>query len=309
MSTSTPIPEIPSGKEVPLAMSDSPVRSELGRLSEAIPVSPVEGKLGELAEKTTKAAQKMMGAIEKIYTNLTPAQATCLIGGTCLIIEVLASDKKEDKEREGDKKPKESARVRASDTREDLRRLAEVCPVLPVMPIKVLEEMPQNLKGKPQGIVKAVEILVKKGVTGDHCWDWTDKIFHLAGCKRKIVFNSVPEYASKKYEMKNGKKEYVKTPDCGTHHGNEKEFALLEPGDHIFINNKNQYDNHGNHSEIFLGWVDRSKLIAKTAGYPGKGKPPYISSSRNFNKTPITYIARPIPMDKPPMDKQAPLVS
>ena len=126
----------------------------------------------------------------------------------------------------------------------------------------------------------------------------------MAGCKRRIIFNSVPRYASGKHETINGKRRYVKTPDCGKFHAYKREYSKLKSGDHIFVNNKNKSDNHGNHSEIFLGWVNKSKLIAKTAGYPGGGRPPYVSSRRNFNKTPITWIAKPIPLKK-----SAPLVA
>ena len=264
---------------------------------------------GNLAENVTRKTGDVFKKVQDIVTKLPPAQAGALSAVTIgALIYMLAPQMKKESGEESDKKDEVSKESKEGkkepektlDPREKLRDLAQVCPVLPVIPAKVLEEMPANLKGTGKG-------MVKRGVTGDHCWDWSDKVFHMAGCKRNVVFNVVNEYASNKYEVKDGKKQYVKTPDCGIHHAYEKEYAMLEPGDHIFVNNKNPYDNHGNHSEIFLGWADKSKMIARTAGYPGKGRPSYIRETRDFNKHPVTYIAKPVPVGN--KDGQEKLVS
>lgn len=223
--------------------------------------------------------------------------------------------------------------------RNELRKEIGTCSVKPEIPPHISDGISESLKGSREAIVKAVELSVQGKVTADHCWNWTEKVYAMAGfhpSRRRFVYNSVPRYAKYNYsETKEGKGEYrldkkggyikdskngthnrkrVKFADCGKHHvlgemGEEPGIAYLrenlKPGDHFFINNKNRYDFSGNHSEIFLGWIDKKNLVARVAGYPGKKNPPYISkrrfapNERGSDWSKVTAIVKPILVKKP----------
>ena len=106
-----------------------------------------------------------------------------------------------------------------------------------------------------------------------HCWDWVEKIYNISGFDRKIIFQAI--YSGK---------------IAGTHGAGPHLLQQIQPGDWLFLNNQNKYDEHGNHSAIFLNW--ESPNIAKIASY-------YDGSSHihtyNINKFPVTAIMKPIP--------------
>lgn len=133
----------------------------------------------------------------------------------------------------------------------------------------------------PDRILSAADELIQKKVRGESCWDWADKVYIRAGLplsKRKAIYDVVKNYEG---------------TDCGQQHAEDKELDKLQPGDWLFINNKNTKDAHGNHSVIFLGWVDRANQIAKTASSPGSGGPGNIWNHTDFKKMPVTHITKP----------------
>ena len=130
--------------------------------------------------------------------------------------------------------------------------------------------------GKKERIISAIGEAIAKGIPAKHCWDWTDKVYKRAGVERKKIFDSVGEYAGK---------------DCGEHHAKADYLRKsLEAGDHIFVNNKNPHDSKGNHSVIFIGWIDEKNLIAKTASCPRTGKSGQIDRPRDLKKHSVTRI-------------------
>jgi len=145
----------------------------------------------------------------------------------------------------------------------------------------------QTFKGRevlagPQRILKAVDEFIEKKIVGKNCWDWVDKVYRRAGFslkKRRIIYNS----DTTKYEGN----------DCKDEHAGPELLARLSPGDHLYINNKNAEDAYGNHSVIFLNWVDRDNLIARTASSPGNGTPGQIWGATDFKKMPVTHITKP----------------
>lgn len=149
--------------------------------------------------------------------------------------------------------------------------------VLPPIPPQLTETL--NTISEPGKRIMAVLEQYKQadgkiGVIGDHCWDFATKILKLAGCERgKRIFFSADKYSGL---------------DCGDHHAKQEDLNKIESGDHIFVNNKNTSDEHGNHSCIFLKWIDRANLIAEVAGASG-GRPGSIGTS-DFKKTPVTCI-------------------
>lgn len=149
----------------------------------------------------------------------------------------------------------------------------EKCEDMKVPTIEDLAKIPD----RGERIVKIVDKMVADKIKAKHCWDWVEKVYTAAGVKRRGVFSCFNKYEGK---------------DCGTQHADEKLLDQIGPGDHIFINNKNKYDKHGNHSVIFLGWVSRKNKIAKLAGFPGGSRPPVIYK-RNLNNAPVTFIAKP----------------
>ncbi len=107
---------------------------------------------------------------------------------------------------------------------------------------------------KAEKIVKVAHLTEKRGLVRKNCWDFVAKVYKLAGFTRgPAIFNTVKTYGKEK--------------NCGKNCAPDNVLDKLEPGDHIFVNNKNKADDHGNHSVIFLGWKNKSKYEAKTMGY------------------------------------------
>ncbi len=105
-----------------------------------------------------------------------------------------------------------------------------------------------------------------------HCWDWVHKVYEAAGFAPRPIYQDL-NYVGK---------------EAGTHRANESLLNGLQPGDWLYINNKNQYDTHGNHSVIFLGW--KGDHVAEVASY-------FSNSSHvhtyNVNDYPVTHISKP----------------
>lgn len=106
-----------------------------------------------------------------------------------------------------------------------------------------------------------------------HCWDWVEKIYNISGFERKTIFQAI--YSGK---------------IAGSHGAGPHLLQQIQPGDWLFLNNQNKYDEHGNHSAIFLNW--KAPNIAEIASY-------YDGASHihtyNINKFPVTAIMKPVP--------------
>jgi hypothetical protein len=126
------------------------------------------------------------------------------------------------------------------------------------------------------------------GKPGDHCWDWVNKVYDKAGFSQE---KRLTVYQHPKYERRSkGKKFNRERP--GTHE-NPTEMKGLQPGDWVFFFNQNKWDAVGDHSALFLRWIDAEKGIAEMASCPGAGRPGRIHRT-NFEKMPITTIIKPV---------------
>ncbi|MCK9185981.1 hypothetical protein M0P48_00890 [Candidatus Gracilibacteria bacterium] len=145
-----------------------------------------------------------------------------------------------------------------------------------------------------------------KGLSGATCcFDWVSKIYAKAGVKRKEVFSTLNKYRGQ---------------NCGDAHAGEGEYSSLAPGDHIFYNLQKNYDakyeekmqlykegklkekperreavdSQGNHSAIFIGWIDEGNKIAQLASGSYGTNWGMHKNPIDFNKTPITRIFKPV---------------
>ncbi|MBU0727797.1 hypothetical protein KKA95_03875 [Patescibacteria group bacterium] len=143
------------------------------------------------------------------------------------------------------------------------------------------------LKSLPPGerVVRAVELAVNEYETdGKHCWDWVNKVYSSVGCGRERVYQNLH------YEGTNARVAPHATILDGELKAPDGSVLPLNPGDHIYYNNRNTTDTHGNHSVIFLGWTNKSRGIARVAGYDARGYKSRIHNA-DFINNPITHIS------------------
>ena len=123
--------------------------------------------------------------------------------------------------------------------------------------------------------------LLKNGTKGDFCWDWVDRVYKRAGAQRGTVAYKHSKYNKKYFDRDNpGKCE------------NPRQVKTIQPGDWLFIYNKNGIDKYDDHSVLFLNWVDKENLIAKVANCTGAGKSGTLRTI-DFKKTPLTMLIKP----------------
>ena len=186
----------------------------------------------------------------------------------------------------------EEEEISEEEISENRRRLDELRKRLNT-PRKKEKENPQKTVGKidytlkskaeiaklstPEKIIYALTLAIDKYKTSAaHCWDWVDKVYQSVGCGRQVIYKNV------NYEGH----------DCGDIHASDALVNQITPGDHIFYNNKNKSDKHGNHSVIFIRWLDKANKIAEVASYNARNDNQHIHKA-NLNKKPVTYIAKP----------------
>lgn len=135
--------------------------------------------------------------------------------------------------------------------------------------------------GVRKTIVSAAMELLSNGTKGKFCWDWVDKVYEQAGAQRGTVAYRHSKYRKSYFDKNNpGKCE------------NPPQVKSIQPGDWIFIYNKNGIDKYDDHSVLFLDWEDKSNLIAKVANCTGAGKPGTLRTI-DFKKTPLTMLIKP----------------
>ena len=122
------------------------------------------------------------------------------------------------------------------------------------------------------------------------CWDWVDKIYRMAGVSggKYLTKDAVPRYTNK-YPGKDCKE----GGGPGESYATDAQYDMISPGDWIFYNNRNKTDKHGNHSALFIEWVDRDKKLARVAS--GSAGIPWHVHTRpvDFNDMPMTYLGKP----------------
>lgn len=126
------------------------------------------------------------------------------------------------------------------------------------------------------------------GLKGKHCWDWSNKIYRMAGVTgnwpSKNIFSYTTKYSGKDCKI-NG--------EPGKTYATGAQYDQISPGDWIFYNNRNTSDTHGNHSAIFLEWIDKDRLLARVAS-GSFGKPWHVHPSPvDFKDKPVTRLGKP----------------
>lgn len=142
-----------------------------------------------------------------------------------------------------------------------------------------IDALNQRLEGSGLGnkVAKlAVEAGTKHSYSPEHCFDWANHIYKSAGASRQRIYSSLSEYSGQ---------------DCGDHHAGPELLDKIRPGDWLFYNNQNGVDSHGNHSAIFLEWIDKDNQIARMAS-GSKGNFGHIHPA-DFKKAPVTLIMKP----------------
>ncbi|MFA6917282.1 MAG: hypothetical protein WC285_00375 [Candidatus Gracilibacteria bacterium] len=142
-------------------------------------------------------------------------------------------------------------------------------------------------------IVRAALMVARNGGMGlsaTCCWDWSDKIYRMAGVTGKLPSRSVfsytnpPAYSGKNCKTGGGP---------GQSYASEAEYGRIAPGDWIYYNNRNSSDTHGNHSAIFIEWVNRGRKLARVAS-GSAGVPWHVHASPvNFEDKPVTQLGKP----------------
>jgi len=125
------------------------------------------------------------------------------------------------------------------------------------------------------------------------CWTVCEQIYQRAGVRRRNIYHA-------KYDG----------PDCGDNHASPELISRIQPGDWLFLNVYKEdpetgkplagvnpktgkpYDRHGNHSVLFLRWLDRENMIAQVVS-GGSNTQPHVHKS-NLKKSPVTFIAKPV---------------
>ena len=127
------------------------------------------------------------------------------------------------------------------------------------------------------------------------CWDWMDHIYKSAGVQKKTVFDNHTKYCGPKHE----KDKNIRDHKNGLNHTPPEIVDQIVPGDRFYFNNQNDADDFGNHSAIFLGWIDHearhARIASGSAGNPGRIHEVFLREKgpgpNRLNEGPITLIS------------------
>ncbi|MFA7685669.1 MAG: hypothetical protein WCX95_02630 [Candidatus Gracilibacteria bacterium] len=152
-------------------------------------------------------------------------------------------------------------------------------------------EARNTASGIGANIVKVALMVARNGgmgLRGKHCWDWSDKIYRMAGVTGKYpaqqIFSYTGKYSGKDCKSGGGPGKSFATPE---------QYSVIQPGDWIYYNNRNTSDTHGNHSALFIEWIDKDRKLARmasgSAGIPWR----VHTNPVDFNNMPMTYLGKP----------------
>lgn len=164
----------------------------------------------------------------------------------------------------------------------------------------------------PQRIEKVARYLTipENNIGAKHCGDWVDRVYAIAGVKRKQSLYHSLNYAFVDGDRKKGwlpKKNpdgswNQKRYDVRTHgpraYASNAKLDQLQAGDWVWINNRNKYDYAGNHSGVFLGWEgNKSNRRARIACWFKNRKGGQTIKIYNFKNMPLVHISRAVQVD------------
>jgi hypothetical protein len=217
--------------------------------------------LEKVVQKTTESTKKIFEWFKDFFTKGENAKLKqSLLGGFVGFLTLTAiMDRKKEKTKKPKRKKtraelkKEVERKKVTDLDERIKKEAEE-------PMEILSDFEKIRKdkslSKSEKIIKIAHLTKERGLVRKNCWDFVAKVYKLAGFARGgAIFSTIGAYKGK---------------NCGENYAKDNVLNNLKPGDHIFVNNRNKADNHGNHSVIFLGWKNRKKGEARIMGYYAK---------------------------------------
>lgn len=171
-----------------------------------------------------------------------------------------------------------------------IRQLQERNPDVPMSELEAadVDKIMRNFNTTKNG-ARVVETVLRevgnRSVTGKCCWDWVRKIYRLAGMNLRRVYQNL-NYSGKDC------RQYFKDNDSAREY-RDQFVRRIEPGDWLYINNRNKFDTKGCHSVIFLRWIEPNK-VAQVAS-AGKSGQPGRTHTVNIDDKQITHISKPIP--------------
>lgn len=153
-----------------------------------------------------------------------------------------------------------------------------------------------TIRGLPlqERIIQIARHITTNHIYARHCTDWGNRIYKLAGVKRRATIYRDYSYA---YMYKDGKK--VRRPKgdphrsrCGNvHYPFHKLATTLQKGDRIHGNGWNNYWS-GNHDMIFERWLNKARGIAQVISW--KGRRSQKVHKTYLKRNPVVYIGRPV---------------
>ncbi|MFC1656184.1 hypothetical protein ACFL3C_04915 [Patescibacteria group bacterium] len=143
-------------------------------------------------------------------------------------------------------------------------------------------------------IIQVARHITTNHIYARHCTDWGNRVYKLAGVKRRATVYRDYSYA---YTYVNGRK--VRRPKgdpqrsrCGNvHYPFYKLATTLQRGDRIHGNGWNNYWG-GNHDMIFERWLDKKRGIAQVISWKGRKRGQKVHRTR-LRRNPVVYIGRP----------------
>lgn len=137
--------------------------------------------------------------------------------------------------------------------------------------------------GIRQRVVNAAMDLLRTYSPGKHCWDWVEQAYRNARAKRRTVYRHT-NYIRRAVR---GDSTFNDNPE------NPPVVASIESGDWVFVHNRNGSDRRGDHSILFLRWLDKGNLIGQAVSCPRGGCSGRIHRV-DFKRTPATLIMKPV---------------
>ncbi len=128
-----------------------------------------------------------------------------------------------------------------------------------------------GIKDQGERVVQAAlsSIAMKDNLSGEHCWDWVNKIYKAAGIEPGKVLFAVDHYGN-----------------IGSFDTN-----MMIPGAWLYYHNSNGSDKYGDHSGILESY-DESTGKGWVLSFPGPGKLPNRREI-DFNKMPVQRVQVP----------------
>lgn len=168
--------------------------------------------------------------------------------------------------------------------REDLFKKNPAAQRNKIMTPEEIDALSQQIEASGTGkrVIQSAFERVKSDEQNRSCWTVCEQIYERAGVRRRSIYH-YPPYTG---------------PDCGNCHAGPELVNRIAPGDWLFLNVKARdpktgipYDKHGNHSVIFLRWLDKENSLAQVISGGGSTHPRIHKS--DLKKSPVTYIAKP----------------